>query len=40
LLDYVVVDKIKDAEMCVEFLKKNNIGRATFISLEKMGVHE
>jgi chromosome segregation ATPase len=26
--------------MCVEFLKKNNIGRATFISLEKMGVHE
>lgn len=35
-LDNVVVDSIDDAQACVEFLKRNNIGQATFIGLDKV----
>ena len=35
-LDNVVVDSIDIAQKCVEFLKKNSIGSATFIALDKM----
>ncbi|KAK2144822.1 hypothetical protein LSH36_727g01027 [Paralvinella palmiformis] len=35
-LDHIVVDSINTAQACVEFLKKNNVGSATFIGLEKM----
>lgn len=35
-LDHIVVDSINTAQACVEILKKNNIGCATFIGLEKM----
>lgn len=35
-LDNIVVDTINTAQKCVEYLKKNNIGSATFIGLDKM----
>ncbi|KAK3094368.1 hypothetical protein FSP39_000811 [Pinctada imbricata] len=35
-LDHIVVDSINTAQKCVEFLKKNNVGSATFIGLDKM----
>ena len=35
-LDHIVVDTINTGQKCVNFLKKNNIGVATFIGLEKM----
>lgn len=35
-LDNIVVDTIDTAQKCVEFLKKHNVGRATFIALDKM----
>lgn len=35
-LDHIVVDTVTSAQKCVEYLKKNNIGAATFICLEKM----
>ncbi|XP_064614893.1 structural maintenance of chromosomes protein 4-like [Liolophura sinensis] len=35
-LDNIVVDTIDTAQKCVEFLKKNNVGSATFIGLDKM----
>lgn len=35
-LDHIVVDTINTAQKCVEFLKKSNVGSATFIGLEKM----
>jgi chromosome segregation ATPase len=31
-----VVDTIKDAENCVNYLRMNNIGKASFIGLDKM----
>uniref|UniRef100_A0A8C9FT42 Structural maintenance of chromosomes 4 n=1 Tax=Pavo cristatus TaxID=9049 RepID=A0A8C9FT42_PAVCR len=37
-LDYIVVDTIDIAQECVEFLKKTEIGAATFIALDKMAV--
>ncbi|XP_048203142.1 structural maintenance of chromosomes protein 4 [Perognathus longimembris pacificus] len=37
-LDYIVVDSIDTAQECVNFLKRNNIGVATFIGLDKMAV--
>ncbi|XP_078003364.1 structural maintenance of chromosomes protein 4 isoform X3 [Phascolarctos cinereus] len=39
-LDYIVVDTIDTAQVCVNFLKKNNIGVATFIGLDKIKVLE
>ncbi|XP_060578899.1 structural maintenance of chromosomes protein 4-like [Ruditapes philippinarum] len=35
-LDNIVVDTMETAQKCVEFLKKNNVGSATFIGLDKM----
>lgn len=35
-LDNIVVDTINTAQKCVEYLKKNNVGSATFIGLDKM----
>eukprot|EP00795_Rhopilema_esculentum_P016959 gene16959-8457_t len=37
-LDHVVVEDIDCATKCIEFLKKNNVGVSTFISLDKMEV--
>ncbi|XP_038301854.1 structural maintenance of chromosomes protein 4 isoform X1 [Canis lupus familiaris] len=37
-LDYIVVDSIDTAQDCVNFLKRQNIGVATFIGLDKMAV--
>ncbi|XP_012275364.1 structural maintenance of chromosomes protein 4 isoform X2 [Orussus abietinus] len=34
-LDNIVVDKVTTAEACITFLRQNDIGRATFIPLEK-----
>lgn len=34
-LDNIVVDTVATAEWCIGFLKKHDIGRATFIALEK-----
>lgn len=34
-LGYLVTEKTTDAEACVEFLRKRNLGRATFAILEK-----
>ncbi|KAM6442784.1 structural maintenance of chromosomes protein 4 isoform 2-T3 [Liasis olivaceus] len=39
-LDHIVVDTIDTAQECVNFLKKQNIGVATFIALDKMAVWE
>ncbi|KAG8136104.1 putative Structural maintenance of chromosomes protein [Naja naja] len=39
-LDHIVVDSIDTAQKCVNFLKKQNIGVATFIALDKMAVWE
>lgn len=35
-LDNVVVDSVDTAQACIEYLKKYNIGRASFIALEKI----
>ena len=35
-LDNIVCDTIETAQNCVNFLKKNNIGTATFIALDKV----
>ncbi|XP_008553435.1 structural maintenance of chromosomes protein 4 [Microplitis demolitor] len=34
-LDNIIVDTVATAETCIQFLRDNNIGRATFIPLEK-----
>ena len=34
-LDYIVVESIKDAEQALNYLRENNIGKATFIGLDK-----
>ncbi|CAH2247418.1 structural maintenance of chromosomes 4 isoform X1 [Pelobates cultripes] len=39
-LDHIVVDTIDTAQECVNFLKKQNVGVATFIGLDKMKVWE
>ncbi|XP_034939414.1 structural maintenance of chromosomes protein 4-like [Chelonus insularis] len=35
-LDNIVVDTANTAQSCIEFLRINNVGRATFIALDKM----
>ena len=35
-LDHIVVDTINTAQQCVEYLKQNGIGIATFIGMDKM----
>lgn len=39
-LDYLVADTVKEAEKCIAFLRQNNIGRTTFIMLDKMSSWE
>lgn len=39
-LDNIVVDSMDTAVKCVEFLRHNNVGVATFIALDKVGVVE
>lgn len=34
-LDHIVVDSVDTAQWCIEFLKQHNIGRASFIALDK-----
>ena len=34
-LDNIVVDNIDTAQKCVEFLKQNSVGAATFLALDK-----
>ena len=34
-LDHIVVDTVDTAEWCIEFLKKNDVGRASFIALNR-----
>lgn len=34
-LDNIVVDNVDTAEKCIQFLKRNNIGSATFVALDK-----
>lgn len=36
-LDNIVVDTMETAMKCVEFLRKNDVGVATFIGLDKVG---
>ncbi|XP_055593544.1 structural maintenance of chromosomes protein 4 [Uranotaenia lowii] len=35
-LDFIVVETVNAAQACIDFLKKNDIGRASFIALEKI----
>lgn len=35
-LDNILVDTVATAQMCIDALKRDNAGRATFIALEKM----
>ena len=35
-LDHIVVRDIESATKCIEYLKKNNVGVSTFISLDKV----
>ncbi|EDO27517.1 predicted protein, partial [Nematostella vectensis] len=35
-LDHIVCDTMETAQTCVQYLKKNNIGAATFIGLDKV----
>jgi structural maintenance of chromosome 4 len=32
----MVVDKVEQAQTCIEYLRKNNVGRASFMVLEKL----
>lgn len=34
-LDYIVVDNVDTAQMCVEFLRRENLGIASFLVLDK-----
>lgn len=35
-LDNMVVDSVEAAQQCIEYLRKNNVGRANFICLDKL----
>ena len=37
-LDHIIVDSMDTAVKCVEFLKKRNVGLATFIGLDKVRI--
>jgi structural maintenance of chromosome 4 len=39
-LNFIVVDDTQTGQKCVDFLRKNNLGRASFIILEKMRTPE
>ena len=36
-LDYIVVDTIKTGEDCINYLRENRFGRASFMCLDKVG---
>ncbi|KAJ3853636.1 RecF/RecN/SMC [Lentinula lateritia] len=38
-LNNMVVDTVKQGQACLEYLRSNNIGRATFMVLEKISYH-
>ena len=35
-LDNMVVDEVSNAQVCIEYLRKNNVGRASFMVLKKL----
>lgn len=35
-LDNIVVESVETAEKCIESLKQSNVGRGTFIALDKI----
>ncbi|CAG8521184.1 4706_t:CDS:10 [Ambispora gerdemannii] len=35
-LDNIVVDTVDDAQACIEYLRRNNLGRATFVVLNQL----
>ena len=35
-LDSIVVDRIENAEKCIEFLRNNHIGKSKFIAMDKI----
>jgi structural maintenance of chromosome 4 len=35
-LEWIVVDTVNTGQTCIEYLKKHNVGRASFITLEKV----
>lgn len=35
----MVVDKVEDAQACIDYLRKQNVGRASFMVLEKLSSH-
>ncbi|KAG9294199.1 hypothetical protein G9A89_021558 [Geosiphon pyriformis] len=35
-LNNIVVDSVEDAQACIEYLRKNNLGRATFTALNQL----
>ena len=32
----MVVDRVEDAQACIDYLRKHNVGRASFMVLEKL----
>ena len=36
-LDFIVVDTIKIGEDCINYLRENRLGRASFICMDKVG---
>jgi structural maintenance of chromosome 4 len=38
-LNNMVVDEVSDAQACIEYLRKNNVGRASFMVLKKLNVY-
>lgn len=39
-LDNIVVEDVATAKMCLELLKRDNVGRATFLSIDKLRHYE
>lgn len=37
-LDHIVVDSVNTAQLCIQHLKRENLGTATFIALDKQQV--
>ena len=35
MLDYILVDTLETGQKCIDLLKRDNVGRANFIILEK-----
>ncbi|GJJ13220.1 hypothetical protein Clacol_007471 [Clathrus columnatus] len=38
-LNFMVVDQIEQGQACIEYLRKQNVGRASFMVLEKLNSH-